>query len=232
MKRLMLALLLLTLLTACSTVGNHIQDANFQQENQPIRSVSATVVYEGYTQEEVADAMNKASTLFEQSVGIKVETVEWRQTTWPDHNFDNILQTAWNVTGQYQRKTDWVICFYKKSIAEKTVHNLAFALLGVKAWEAGAEVESGQYIVSSRLDAPILAHEFAHLFGTGHSLLAPSGFALPFVPVEFHRNYVNGKERETILANKWKQFNGAIHTEDVVEAASTSQDTMRQAALR
>jgi len=229
MQKLLLALLVSTLLTACSTVGSNIHEAEFQQGNQPVRTVTATVIYEGYTQEQVADVVAEASTLFEQTVGIKVRIVDWKQTSWPDHNFDNILQAAWNITGQHQRKTDWVICFYKKSTAEKAVHNLAFALLGVKAWDAGAEVESGQYIVSSKLDASILAHEFAHLFGTSHSFMAPSAFALPFVPFELRRNYVSEKERATILANKWKQFNGEV---EVQNGEDTADKTIRQAALK
>lgn len=231
MKKLLLPILLIgALLTACSTVQNRIHDANFQQQNQPIRTVTATVVYDGYTQTEVSDAMNQASNLFEQQVGIRVQVVDWKQTRWPDHNFDNILRTAWNVTGQKQRTTDWVVCFYKKSVAENAAHQLAFALLGVKAWEAGAEVTSGQYIVTSRLDAPIIAHEFAHLFGTGHTFLATSGFALPFVPIEFRRNYVNDEERETILSNKWKRFNGKVET--AADSNDVTRNAIRQAALK
>ncbi len=211
MKRLLLLAMVLGLfLSGCGigTVAWSLKDPEFQEENQPIRTIRLVVLSDGsHNKTGVERIIEDVSEDLTWEVGVKLEIVKWIESRWESTSRFKILEEM--KENQEINGIPWDIAI------APTRNDPMSVFLTQTFWGILAVVDDfyRRYIISYELSPHILKHELIHafVFKEGHSL---SGIEfpgmirlLPFTPaIAIGGSSLTPGMRKEVLANKWRDF--------------------------
>lgn len=208
MKKTLVICSLVVLLAGClpftnmpGTVKGHIDNPEFQAQNQPYRGLKVLLYVPSGNSELEAKAMGtlqEVSDLFLKQTGIYFQTIEVRYLDSTPFGFREMLRLGPRLTEKEWYKFDIAI-FIVEGI--KSVDLLA--PIGM-IWFGVIEDTYRRFIYIRSVATWVIAHELGHAFilDHGHStcLMASGLFVMPYC------HYFTMEDWKEIQRNKWRDF--------------------------
>lgn len=175
----------------------------------PIRQVRVVVL----TPDEkklpaIRELVRQASDNLSSQVGIGLKIVDWQPIVWQPADRAGLLRQVAYHMRLYYKPYDIVLAFHGFELATLA----QYALFG--AWEGVIDDTYRRFIIIRRMTVQVLLHEVCHgfLFSRFHSwgirhLMTPlTLYIVPGIMPLNRSTYIQKRDREEILKNKWRDF--------------------------
>lgn len=209
-KKLFLVLLLLVLISACTTERSFLKNSKIR-ENQPIRTLKIIVVYNDNVPIVRGMAMiDEVSRLNELEVGIKLKVIrcipvggnsEYENLEHKDHIIAlRQLRSLAIIYGYKDKDYDIVLGFANDPPLPKHIGWAMVKPFGV------IEDDYRRYIIFYHPTVKVIRHEIYHAFilTEGHTSRLMGGLSV--LNPSLNASWLNARDREEVLVNKWRDF--------------------------
>jgi len=206
-------LLILFLLCSCGhTVKDLIHNPDFVLQNQPERTLNVMVVTENTPDtKEITRWIDTCSRTIDEQVGIQLKPTQFVQV----QNLPSVNNISSRLTALYsvgESRNNWDIMI---NLTSYGILDIAAAMMNliipIPVYQGYIDDTYRRIIVLKSRDCRNFVHEFFHafIFSHDHSDGVMAGMTvqlLPFTPPLNNTMYLNERDRNEVLKNKWRNF--------------------------